>query len=1294
MADGPARSWCAAYGGCVCGHRLHGADGTRAVPSAALAVRRLALAVRPLVVIGPGPLGAPAALALAALAQAEVLPVVALGRAAAWPPTAPYLLLGGLGPTGTEPAGLALRAADVIVWADGPAEARTCVPAMVDPHPAHHRGAGVDRTDWWADITSWRLLRRKNGAAAVSTGAADEGVHGGTGPPTVRPTAARRGPGAAALYSVPRPGPPGHPIDRHPSPPGVRPAPAPLLPASGTTAGRLEPDGSSALPSRPGGPSADPPRPRKRATTMPTLPPSLADLIETAARTHPEAVAVEESGHLLGYGDLLTGARAVAADITAARVRAVAVTGERGAALVTAVVAAVLADVRLVLVDPVLPEARRASMIRQSGAELLLTAGAGGTGVSFERLPAEAPGGASAGTSTGEVLPGYVFFTSGTTSTPKAVDGRWSGIAHFTRWQRDTFGIGPGDRFAQLTGVSFDVVLRDVFTPLISGATLCVPPTDTATAPGGVPGWLTAAGITVVHTVPSLAARWTAAARAETGADDALRLTFFAGEPLPAAAVTGWRERFGGTRVINLYGPTETTLAKFWQDVTEPGPGVQPVGEPLPGTRAALVDGEVWISTPYATRGYLDAAATADRFVAALPDTGVEAVIGEGAAEGAAGDAPWYRTGDLGRLGDDRALHLLGRSDFQVKIDGNRVEPEGIAALLREHPAVRNAVVVAHRRSDGAVRLVGHYAADPGAGAEPLVRQWAGERLPAAHVPSTLVRHDELPLNANGKVDRAALPVPGADDGAGSGAEEEAARDALTRTAVEVFRAVLPDAPDRADSDFFQYGGTSLDAADLSVRLLDATGRRLEMSEVYTLRTPRAMADALRGRPLDSQGGIPRGTHPDRTGLSPQQRRYRNVYLPRVNRSWSNMPALFALPDATDAPALERALRTVLDRHESLRARFTEAADSEAAPGAPRPLHQHFVPTAELALDIATVDLRTLPDAEQSARMEELRIEGANTPIGIDHAPLFRTTLLLHHGDRATLLWNVHHMVSDGYSQRLLHQELTLLLTGAERELPELPIGYRDYIAWRERLATDPEALAPHRRYWQQVFTEPYERPLLPVRDGVADAARGIAHQFPVPDDLRAEVAAFCRDRGTTPFSVYFAAYTLMAHDLYRREDLVIGTPAAGRTRPEFSNLVGNFISLVGIRARRGEAETFATLVRTLQDRTVLAMEHQDYQYDEVMADIGAEPDDDRFPLTTVFISLVEAPADQAAALRAPAHRDLGCEVKFDLMGYLRRAGEMVALDLHTRQGLLSPERLETLAASFLDHLRAGLKEN
>ncbi|MCX5399492.1 condensation domain-containing protein [Streptomyces sp. NBC_00102] len=1006
--------------------------------------------------------------------------------------------------------------------------------------------------------------------------------------------------------------------------------------------------------------------------------PTLAAMVEESARLRPGAVAVEGAEHALTYEELLVRAREIAAGITAADARCVAVTGERGPALVAAVLATVLADVRLVLIDPELPAARRAAMTAAAGAVLRLTATAGGR-VTAEPLAPEERSDENAGEDSAAPSPGYVFFTSGTTSTPKAVLGRWSGVAHFVGWQRDIFGIVEGDRFAQLTGLSFDVVLRDLFTPLVSGATVCVPPAGAATGRDGIVGWLRGARISVVHTVPSLAARWTSTASAAPGG--ALRLTFFAGEPLPGAAVTGWLEHFADTRVLNLYGPSETTLAKFWHDVTVPAPGVQPVGAPLPETEFRLVDGEVWIGTPHATDGYLGA-----------PDEQRARFVTAAAAEDEAPRA-WYRTGDLGELDEDGALHLRGRSDFQVKIDGNRVEPEGIAALLREHPAVRNAVVVARPREDGSVRLVGYYEAAAEDAPEDEIRRWSGTRLPAAHVPSVLRRLDRLPLSANGKVERAALPDPfaaGPGDGADGGPEDGRAADPFTRTVVDVFRHVLPDAPDRSDSDFFDWGGTSLDSAELAVRLLSATGRRIEMSEIYALRTPAAIAGVLRDREPDTQDGIPHGERPATTGLSPQQRRYRNVYLPRVNRSWSNMPALFALPDGVDAEAVESALRTVLTRHDSLRAYFTEESGGSPDDAG---LRQHFLAVEDVRVEVETDDLRGLPEDEQDVRMQELRIAGANTPIDITRAPLFRTRLLRHHTGRSTLLWTVHHMVSDGYSQRLLHQELTHLLAGEPERLPHLPIGYRDYIAWRAAPGSAERTAEAHRPYWQGVFGRPYERPLLPLLEGAAEPARGIAHQFPVPDELRSEVAAFCRTHGTTPFSVYFAAYTLMCHDLFGREDLVIGTPAAGRTRPEFQELIGNFISLVGIRHRLGETGDFAALVAALQERTVLAMEHQDYQYDQLMADIGAVTDDDRFPLTTVFLSLVEVPADQAATLRAPAHRDLGCEVKFDLMGYLKRAGDMIALEFDTRQGLLSPERLEELAGVFLAHLRSGLKE-
>ncbi|MET7637339.1 condensation domain-containing protein [Streptomyces sp. NPDC005438] len=997
----------------------------------------------------------------------------------------------------------------------------------------------------------------------------------------------------------------------------------------------------------------------------------LTELIEETARRHPQRVAVEGPQGQLRYGELLESVREGAERLRAADTRTVAVTGDRGPLLVTAVLATVFSGARLLLVDPELPARRRESMVAEAGAGHVLTVG---EGLRLERCGSGDGRGGPGGRG------GYVFFTSGTTARPKAVLGRTDSLAHFVCWQRDRFGIGPGDRVAQLTALSFDVVLRDLFTPLVSGATLVVPPAGVAVDVGGVPRWLREAGVTVAHTVPSLASRWTSgepepvgpagggAVPAGGGARDRLRLTFLAGEPLSRAVVLRWREWFPNTRVVNLYGPTETTLAKFWREVTEPVPGVQPVGSPLPETEVRLVDGEVWLRTPHGTDGYLNAPEEqAARFVA-----------------DERGGPPWYRTGDLGEWTADEELLLRGRRDLQVKINGNRVEPEGVAAVLREHPGVEDAVVVARRRADGADCLAAFHtvagaAADPagapatGPGEEEL-RHWLGERLPAAQVPSLFVRLDRLPLLPNGKVDRGALPET---DTARVGAGPE---DETQRRVLDAFAEVLPAG--HLDADFFALGGTSLDAAELAHRLLTGTGRRVEMSELYRLRTPRAVAERVRGRAPDRQAPIPtrpRSEQPTTTGLSPQQRRYRRVYAPRINRTWANMVALFPLPEDTSAGEVREALEATVRRQDALCAYFSEDAGGR--------LTQHFVTDPSVA--VREVDLRRLPEEEQRRELERMRVAEANSLIDLDSWPLFRACVVRHGRRGSTLLWNVHHMVADGFSQGVLSRELTARLEGAPP--PESPISYRDYIAWRER--EDEEELAASRRYWREVFRLPYERPLLPGLPGVEEPERGAAFQFPVPEALVERVAEFSRAQGVTAFAVYFAAYMRTVHQLFERDDLVVGTPAAGRTRAEFQNLVGNFISLVGVRHRRGEAGDFASLVRLLQERTVAAMEHQDYQYDQVMADVGAPRDDDRFPLTTVFVSLVDTPAAQAEGLRVAAHRDLGCAVKFDLMGYLRRSGEWWALDLHTRRGLLDPERLEWVRKVFLDELHGGLAE-
>ncbi|QWL30354.1 non-ribosomal peptide synthetase [Rathayibacter toxicus] len=973
----------------------------------------------------------------------------------------------------------------------------------------------------------------------------------------------------------------------------------------------------------------------------------LVQLVSDAAGRFAERVAVETPDRSVTYRQLHAEAVTAAELLRARKARTVAAEGERDDLLIAFVLGAMIAECTLVLLDPAQPATRREQMMISVGADLHVVLA--GRVLDLKDRDVASP--RSAGD--------YVFFTSGTTGQPKAISGRWTSVAHFVSWQTATFRIGPGDRSAQLTGVSFDVFLRDILTPLISGATICIPPQSLGGSTSAVLPWLVEARISVIHAVPSLASRWLASPSWDRTASSSLRLTFFAGEQLTGTVVQRWREVHPQSMVVNLYGPTETTLAKFFHVLDErPGPGIQPVGTPLPLTRAQIVDGEIWITTAHGTNGYL----TAD------PSTDTAFVTDDE-------ETLWYRTGDLGRI-DDGVLWVLGRADLQVKINGNRIEPEGVAAVLSEHPAIAHAAVVPWRRADDTYYLAAYYTTTDADLSSGQLVEWLSERLPTAHVPSVFSALSELPTTANGKVNRRALPEPGVDR---TGQAEVAPRSDREEQVLTEFRAVLNDDRVHMHSDFFAYGGTSLEAVELSVRLQTVTRRAWLMSDVYRLRTPLALAEDVDHRPLADWLAIPRrDTLPTVTGLSPQQRRYRNVYLPRENRSWSNMVALFPLPDEHEADSVEAALRVVVGRHDSLRAEFHTGPENK--------IFQHYAAT--VPIDLRVVDV-TGEKQDQLTQVERLRLTEANSIIDIAQRPLFRTTLIRYQDGRRSLLWNVHHMVSDGYSQRLLQDELLHLLNGHPvSDLPALAISYRDYIVWAQEFAA--EFTESQSAWWREVYARPYQRPLLSQRENIAHGAEGIAYQFPLPSEIVAGITDVSRRIGATPFTVCLTALFDVGYELFGTDDLVIGTPAAGRQRTEFNYLIGNFISLVGIRMASSETQSFAQRVAKVRERTTAAMENQDFQYDQVMEMIGAEPDDDRFPLTTIFLSLVEVTDDLP---QFPVYRELGCEVKFDLMGYLKRRGDGLWLEFQTRRELLSRTQLEHWRERFLHVLAHGLHE-
>ena len=590
--------------------------------------------------------------------------------------------------------------------------------------------------------------------------------------------------------------------------------------------------------------------PDPRAALAEPAYPFVVHAIGRVAAETPSRTAIHQGTRSWTYGELMAAVDSLGRRLEVGgplRGRVVAVSGPSSFGLVTAMLGIMSRGGVMLPIADDLPVHRKRLMLREADAGLLIQVGDGDHGWGRDLTPGpvlrvcehtgradgSAPG-AHAGTSGPGAAPGpddpaYIFFTSGTTGTPKGVLGVHKGLSHFLDWQSRTFEVGPGDRCAQLTNISFDVVLRDILMPLWSGATLCLPPAELPS--DQVLAWLASQEITVVHVVPSLAQAWLAQSRAGLTLPS-LRWVFSAGEPLTDGLVVKWRMAASPQcGVVNLYGPTETTMVKCFYHVPEEVlPGVQPVGRPLPQSQALVLTsgdrlcgvnepGEIVLRTPFRTRGYINAPETQKRQFLANPH----------AAD--PGDV-LYRTGDLGRYRPDGALTVLGRLDRQVKIRGVRIEPDEVTAVLLGHPAVAECAVVARADQGGEPALAAYVVASRGQVGAAELRAFLAERLPVAMVPSTFDFLDHLPLTPNGKLDVRALPAP--EQGGGALAQPYVApRTPIERLLAEMWSEVLGGPRVGIHDDFFGLGGHSLKATQIVARARTAFRIQLPLRSLF-----------------------------------------------------------------------------------------------------------------------------------------------------------------------------------------------------------------------------------------------------------------------------------------------------------------------------------------------------------------------------------------------------------------------------------------------------------------------------
>ena len=587
---------------------------------------------------------------------------------------------------------------------------------------------------------------------------------------------------------------------------------------------------------------------------------SVAKMFSAWVNRTPEQTAICQGDRAWNYSDLYQTAQNIAKILLIRGIQkgdTVAVFGTRSFGSIASMMGVFLSGGVLLNIDPKLPSNRQQLLLEKAQAKYLLNVGVrlpndNGTWESLVDICIEP--------NTGNVTnfdrdisqinlpeiapedPAYIFFTSGTTGVPKGVLGCHKGLSHFLTWQRKNFGIGEQDRVAQLTALSFDVVLRDIFLPLTSGATLCLPKEENILEPTQILSWLDRERISVLHTVPSLGQSWLTNVPVGVSLRN-LRWLFFAGEPLPEALVSQWRKSFPQSgEIVNLYGPTETTLAKcYYQIPPNPKSGIQPVGSPIPETQALILnknnqcgigeEGEIVIRTPFRTLGYINASQENRRFVTnPFRDDESDLV---------------YYTGDRGRYLPDGSLEILGRLDNQVKIRGVRIEIGEIEAAIGQHPDVRQCIVIAKEDATSGKRLIAYIVANlKTALTNTEIRNFVKHQLPEYMVPSVFMLIETMPLTPNGKVDRRALPAPTIT----KETEENfiPPTEEIELKLTQIWSEVLDIHPVGIKDNFFDLGGHSLLAVHLFAKIEKLLGISLPLSTLFAAPTIEQLANIIR----------------------------------------------------------------------------------------------------------------------------------------------------------------------------------------------------------------------------------------------------------------------------------------------------------------------------------------------------------------------------------------------------------------------------------------------------------------
>lgn len=960
--------------------------------------------------------------------------------------------------------------------------------------------------------------------------------------------------------------------------------------------------------------------------------PLVHHLFEAQAALTPEATAVVWDGGTLSFRELDEQANRLANALAEHGIRPerlVGVSMDPSPKLLVTMLAVWKAGGAYVPVDPSLPRAVAEAMLRHANVAAFVRDGpaavepAGIPVLDLDALDLSAHSGTAPRPVIHPANLAYCVFTSGSTGMPKPVAVAHDSFVNHTVSLRDQLKLGPMDRSLQFTAMAFDAALEEIMPAWSAGAAV-VMPTERRFTSHEFTDLIDRLSVTMVSLPSAYWHQWVDDLTAGlVRLPPSLRIAFIGGDKIFVDKLTAWSQVPGADAVdwVSDYGPTETSISVALHRPDGSGAfstldgsdyALVPIGRSFAGAEIHILDpeldpvpdgtpGDLWVGGPPVARGYYASPAlTADRF---LPDP-----FGPPGAR-------MYHTGDRASREADGTLVFLGRSDRQVKVRGQRVEPGQVESAVHRCTGVRDAVVLAVDTPPYGSRLVAYVEAEQGVD-EAAIRAELTERLPEFMVPQTLVLMDRIPRSPlNGKVARAKLPPVTAERPAGAAPADGGdgtAMNALERVLSLLAGDVLESGPLGREQDFFAAGGDSLRAFRLLSRIAEVTGVALPFAAFRKAPSPAGLAALVRqvhGRDTADGSILPRADRGDRLPAARGQQAL--WFLDQVHRGAPvyAIPLCYEFRGPLDVDRLDAALTALTARHETLRTVFEVQGGK---------VWQRI----RTAAPVRT----TLTEAADLVAAAGLAEEEATRPFDLAAGPLLRSSLFRVGPEEHLWLLSVHHAVFDDWSLAVFWRELGALYTG--RPLPEPTLQYADYCAWQDRWLRGPEA-AKQRDHWRARLAEaPTSLELgAPRESGARVGTDGFALPLPPGGVDSAAVGKLASSCGTTVSVVLLAAFFGVLRRTGGVSEAVIGVPAACRNRPGTEELIGYLVNTVVLRMQFTAGMSFRELMARTDEVLAEGLSHQELPYAEVVESL-ARPRGGQKPLFQAMFAMQSTPED------------------------------------------------------------------